>query len=355
MPTHNVRSGETLATIAQKYGQTDWKAIYDHPSNVAFKKKRPNPNTIFAGDVIFIPDKTTSAPAPPRLPTDDDFESVEYDLDYRSENGRLSRYLKACYPNGTRKDIHLDNVTHAQPRLWAARQEALKIMDDYNATFIPGAAFPTVFFILTISPTLTPVIGLPAISKPEYNVLRRAFPKPKPVAAPTVTESTGAIKPGTGTRTHTDPFTGETHPISATAKTERSLVTSIRADIAESEAYKAALLRGEIGLQRPTGANVTGSDFITAVLQPGTRQVREVLVNDVKATVVGRTPVPKTTIPGSWRTEVNNAVAPGRLNLGDPALENGIRQAVQQGHIRLRQLNVNYSSSAQGQGQITGW
>ena len=179
------------------------------------------------------------------------------------------------------------------------------------------------------------------------------MPQQQPIQQQKVLESKGAIKPGTGNRTHTDLFTGQTHPISATAKTARSLVTSIRADVAEAEAYKAALLRGEIGLQRPTGANVRGADFITAVLDSGTKQVREVLATDVKATVVGKTRAPKITIPGSWLTEVNNAVAPGRLYLGDIALEDAIRTSVQQGYVRLRQLNVNYSAAAQG--LITGW
>jgi len=115
----------------------------------------------------------------------------------------------------------------------------------------------------------------------------------------------------------------------------------------------ALFVRKEIGLQRPTGANVTGADFITAVLRPGTRKVQEVIVNDVKASVAGRFPVPKTSMPGTWRSEVQNAVSPRRLNLGDPALEAEIRAAVQQGRVRLRQINVNYSS--QGQGLITGW
>ena len=186
--------------------------------------------------------------------------------------------------------------------------------------------------------------------------MRRVVPKAQPAAnSPTVLESSGATRPGTGTRIHTDPFTGEKSPIMATAKTERSLVTAIRADVAESEAYKAASARGEIGLQRPTGANVTGSDFITATLRPGTRKVQEVIVTDVKATTVGRTPVPKTNIPGSWRAEVNSAVAPNRLNLGDKALEGEIRAAVQQGRVRLRQINIDYSSSPSGQGKITGW
>jgi|SRR5579864_9647347 len=289
------------------------------------------------------------------MPNDDDFVSIDYDLDYRSENHNLSKYLKARYSNGIQKDIYLDAITPEQPRLWAAKQEVLKIMGEYNFNFMM-TAMPAVLFILTMSPTATPVAEMPGISRPRFNVLRRTISKPiEVVELPANLESKGVVRPGTGGRTFTDPFTGTTSPISATAKTPRSMITSIRADVAESEAYKAALTRGEIGLQRPTGANVTGTDFITAVVRPGTKQVREVLITDVKASVIGKAPVPKTTIPGSWQAEVNSAVAPGRLNLGDAALENEVRMAVQQGRVRLRQLNVNYSPSAQGQGQITGW
>jgi hypothetical protein len=177
MTIHTVRSGENLTTIARKYGYSDWKAIYDHPKNMDFKRKRPNPNIIFPGDVIFIPDKNTTAPPPHRISTDDDFESVYYDIDYRSMNHNLSKYLKAHYPNGTQKDIHLDAITEAQPRLWAAKREVLKIMDDYNANFIL-AVFPAVFFILTISPTSTPVTPLHGLSRPIYTVSMRKLPKP---------------------------------------------------------------------------------------------------------------------------------------------------------------------------------
>ena len=140
----------------------------------------------------------------------------------------------------------------------------------------------------------------------------------------------------------------------AVLETKRSLITSIRADIAENEAYKVALfVRKEIGLQRPTGANVTGADFITAVLRPGTRKVQEVIVNDVKASVAGRFPVPKTSMPGTWRSEVQNAVSPRRLNLGDPALEAEIRTAVPTGPRSPAANQCNYSFP--GQGLITGW
>jgi hypothetical protein len=83
----------------------------------------------------------------------------------------------------------------------------------------------------------------------------------------------------------------------------------------------------------------------------------------------------QTIIPGTWRNEVLDAVAPHRLKLrvsitdvsGSPphhltlpqtpaesaALESKIVQAARQGHIRLRQLNADYSGS--GQGRISGW
>lgn len=276
-------------------------------------------------------------------------ESIEYNIGYRSENGRLSKYLKVHYQDGTEKDVQLEEITQTQPQMWDAKQQALKTMDDFNATFILGGAFPVVWQILTMSTNITPVTEMPeAIAK---GFPKRIFSK---TGNSEVSESSGAIRPGRPAHTYTDPFTGETQPIMATAKTERSLVTSIRADIAEADAYKVALFkRGEIGLQRPTGANVTGADFITVVLHPGTRKVQVILANDVKASVAGKFPIPKTSVPGSWRTEIQNAVAPNRLNLGDRALEAEIRAAVQQGRVRLRQLNVNYSS--QGQGAITGW
>src|SRR5215471_991628 len=57
MPDHIVKQGECLSRIAASYGFRDYRTIYDHPKNAEFRKLRPNPNIIFPGDVIFIPDK----------------------------------------------------------------------------------------------------------------------------------------------------------------------------------------------------------------------------------------------------------------------------------------------------------
>ncbi len=54
---HTVRKAECLATIARKYGFERWQTIYEAPANEEFRKKRPNPNVLYAGDEIVIPEK----------------------------------------------------------------------------------------------------------------------------------------------------------------------------------------------------------------------------------------------------------------------------------------------------------
>ena len=57
MAIHEVQQGEYLALIAMRYGFSDWNFIYDHPNNAALKQRRPNPNVLYPGDQLFIPDK----------------------------------------------------------------------------------------------------------------------------------------------------------------------------------------------------------------------------------------------------------------------------------------------------------
>lgn len=186
-----------------------------------------------------------------------------------------------------------------------------------------------------------------------------------------ITDSVGAAPPPPAPhRIHEDPFTGRKEAISARAATARSLMTAIRADVGEAEVYKQALLRGEIGLQRPLGSNVAGVDFITAIRDQKSGLI-VVLCTDVKSSERGKFPKPKTVPQKSWLAEVALAVDVGRLRLrqsvtdangdGVPLLskseltqrENDIRAAVAAGRVRLRQLNADYSTA--GQGKVTGW
>ena len=57
MPYHTVVQGEYLSGIAKQYGFSSYKPIWDHAENASLKKKRQNPNVIFPGDRLFIPEK----------------------------------------------------------------------------------------------------------------------------------------------------------------------------------------------------------------------------------------------------------------------------------------------------------
>jgi hypothetical protein len=59
MPDHIVQQGECLSRIAAQYGFRDYLTVYNDPGNADLRKKRPDPNMLFPGDVIFIPDKTS--------------------------------------------------------------------------------------------------------------------------------------------------------------------------------------------------------------------------------------------------------------------------------------------------------
>jgi hypothetical protein len=63
--TYVVKSGDTLVKIAKAHGFADWREIYNHPDNVAFKAKRPNPDKIFPGDLLMIPGHVSDIPLPP--------------------------------------------------------------------------------------------------------------------------------------------------------------------------------------------------------------------------------------------------------------------------------------------------
>jgi N-acetylmuramoyl-L-alanine amidase len=54
---HIVEQGEYISKIAKKHGFSDYRTIWDDSNNAELKKKRQNPNVLFPGDRLFIPDK----------------------------------------------------------------------------------------------------------------------------------------------------------------------------------------------------------------------------------------------------------------------------------------------------------
>ena len=188
---------------------------------------------------------------------------------------------------------------------------------------------------------------------PAPPVQQQATPASQPAQqqAPNIRVSAGAFVPNPARQVR-DPFSGEVlGQRSASAQTARSLITAISADEAEAAAWRGALAGGEIGLQGPTGSNVPGGDFYTAEIDANGRV--NLIATDVKLSTVGRFPTPATTVKPTWMAELQAALAPGRLNLGDPALEAAIRAAFAAGRVRIRQLNADYSPG--GGGSITGY
>jgi N-acetylmuramoyl-L-alanine amidase len=53
---HKVKQGDCLSSIAKKYGFPDYKVIWDDGANAELKQKRKNPNLLFPGDIVVVPD-----------------------------------------------------------------------------------------------------------------------------------------------------------------------------------------------------------------------------------------------------------------------------------------------------------
>jgi N-acetylmuramoyl-L-alanine amidase len=55
---HEVAQGQTVSSIADQNGFRSYKTIYEHPENAEFRRLRQNPDLIFPGDRIYIPEIT---------------------------------------------------------------------------------------------------------------------------------------------------------------------------------------------------------------------------------------------------------------------------------------------------------
>jgi Putative peptidoglycan binding domain/LysM domain len=135
---HTVVQGEHLSGIARKYGFSSYKTIWNHGQNAELKKKRQNPNVIFPGDLLFIPDKGEK----------EESRSTEkrHHFKLKTEKLKLRLVLEDLYEKpiaNAKVELHIENevftlTTNGQGRI----EEDIKATDEQGFLTIKDPQTP---------------------------------------------------------------------------------------------------------------------------------------------------------------------------------------------------------------------
>ncbi len=58
MPTYSVRQGDCISSIADELG-LKWETVWNHGNNASLRQKRKDPNVLYPGDEVYLPDRET--------------------------------------------------------------------------------------------------------------------------------------------------------------------------------------------------------------------------------------------------------------------------------------------------------
>jgi N-acetylmuramoyl-L-alanine amidase len=57
MASYTIKQGDHLAKVARQFGFRHWETVWKAGENADLRAKRPDPNVLYPGDVLFIPEK----------------------------------------------------------------------------------------------------------------------------------------------------------------------------------------------------------------------------------------------------------------------------------------------------------
>ncbi len=103
MKTHVIKQGESLGSIAKDYNLPSGMALYEHESNKAFRELRKNPNIIYPGDEINIP------------------ESKDFEI--KIDTGRAHKIMAMR----KKPDYFRLKIQDSEGQVWAGKRVCLKL------------------------------------------------------------------------------------------------------------------------------------------------------------------------------------------------------------------------------------